>query len=114
MKSLSNKELYHSPNETIVFACIRNEFIRLPYFIEYHKKLGINKFVFIDNNSNDGSTKYLLNRDDCYVFWTDEEYSSSRCGIDWLNLLLNKFSLNRWVLILDADELLIYPKCETN
>jgi hypothetical protein len=114
MKNLSNKELIHSPNETIVFACIRNEVIRLPYFIDYHKKLGIKKFVFVDNNSNDGSTNYLLKRDDCFVFWTDDDYSSSRCGIDWLNVLLNRFSLNRWALILDADELLIYPKCEKN
>jgi len=114
MRYISNVEFKHLPQETVVYACIRNEHERLPYFLDYHKNLGVNKFVIIDNNSTDGGTDYLLARDDCFVFWTDKNYSSSRCGIDWVNKLLKQFSINRWVLILDADELFVYPNCETN
>ncbi len=114
MKYISKIEFEHLPHETVVYACIRNENERLPYFLNYHKNLGIDKFVILDNDSTDGSTDYLLSRDDCYVYWTDDSYSASNCGIEWMNSLLNQLSMNRWVLVLDADELFIYPNCENS
>ncbi len=112
LKPLHKKEFHHEKYEVVVYSCIRNELLRLPYFLEYYRKLGVNKFVFIDNDSTDGGNDFLLNQEDCSVFWTNQSYAESSCGVDWLNYLLNIYSIDRWALIVDADELLIYPHCE--
>ena len=100
-------------DDILAFCCVRNEHLRLPYFIEYHRKLGVNRFFIIDNGSDDGTLDFLLADDQVHVFHTDASYADSRCGVDWLNLLLMKFGTDHWSLTLDADELFIYPECET-
>jgi glycosyltransferase involved in cell wall biosynthesis len=99
-------------NEIIVFACIRNESLRLPYFLQYHRSIGADRFVFVDNFSTDGTVDYLLSQSDVHVYYTEESYANSNCGVDWLNALLNHHGTGHWTLTLDADELLIYPNCE--
>lgn len=100
-------------SEIIAFSCIRNELLRLPYFLKYHRDLGIDRFIFIDNASSDGSTNFLLSQNDVHVFYTEDSYAKSKCGVDWLNELLREYSFNHWALTLDADELFVYPLCET-
>ena len=99
-------------SEIIAFSCVRNEILRLPYFLEYHRQLGVDRFIFIDNASTDGTREFLLSQCDSHVFYTKASYAGSNCGIDWLNQLLSEFGDNNWILTLDADELLIYPLCE--
>lgn len=98
--------------EIISFACVRNETLRLPYFLEYHRNLGVDRFIFVDNASTDGTKEYLLTQDDCFVFYTEDSYAASNCGVDWLNQLVSEFGTNHWILTLEPDELLIYPECE--
>ncbi len=95
-----------------VFACVRNELQRLPYFLQYHRDLGVVHFFIVDNHSDDGSAEFLQQQTDCTLFWTDQPYSASRCGVDWLNAMLDCYAVDRWALVLDADELLVYPNCE--
>jgi hypothetical protein len=99
-------------NEVLCFACVRNEELRLPYFLEYHRRLGVDRFFFIDNASEDRTRSYLLLQKDVHVFLTEESYASSNCGVAWLNCLLARYGPGHWTLTLDADELLIYPRCE--
>lgn len=101
-----------SPGEIITFCCVRNELLRLPYFLEYHRALGVDRFIFVDNASDDGTVDFLLAEKDVHVFYTEESYAKSRCGVDWLNSLLMEFGVGHWTLTLDADELLVYPMCE--
>ncbi|MDO3383258.1 glycosyltransferase family 2 protein [Gilvimarinus algae] len=96
-----------------LFCCVRNETLRLPYFLKYYRTLGFQEFVFVDNASTDGTTQFLLEQDDCTVFWTDQPYSESCCGIDWINQLLSQLEGQQWVLIVDADEILVFPKIES-
>lgn len=99
-------------SEIIAFSCVRNETLRLPYFLEYHRKLGVDRFIFIDNGSTDGTKDFLLSQKDSFVFYTDESYAGSNCGMDWVNHLIQEFGINHWILTLEPDELLVYPKCE--
>ncbi|MDO6746272.1 glycosyltransferase family 2 protein [Gilvimarinus sp. 1_MG-2023] len=113
MKVISKKGRLKPPIDTCpVYCCVRNESLRLPYFLAYYRHLGVSDFIFIDNASNDGTTEFLQKQDDCTVFWTDQPYSKSRCGIDWINQLLEEFDIRQWVLIVDADELLVFPNIE--
>jgi glycosyltransferase involved in cell wall biosynthesis len=96
--------------EVICFSTVRNEKNRLPFFLKHYRELGIRQFCFIDNNSTDGTLEYLCEQPDGAVWISSHGYRASRFGTDWLNYLLNKYARNQWVLIVDADEVLIYPE----
>src|SRR5262245_53663554 len=38
----------------ILVAVVRNEIQRLPGFLSHYRRLGIDRFMFIDNDSSDG------------------------------------------------------------
>lgn len=112
MRQIDKKKITFKDWEIITFCCVRNEILRLPYFLEYHRKLGVDRFIFVDNASTDGTTEFLLNQKGVHVFYTEESYAESHCGIDWLNKLQSEYGVNHWTLSLDADELFTYPRCE--
>jgi Glycosyl transferase family 2 len=97
----------------LLFVTVRNERIRLPYFLEYYRKLGVNHFLIIDNGSDDGSRDYLAAQSDVSLWATGEGYRQSRYGMDWLMQLLRRHGSGNWCLTVDVDEFLVYPFCET-
>lgn len=102
------------PGTVLCVSCIRNELERLPHFLSHHRSLGVGHFLFVVNESHDGSAEYLLDQPDCSVWSTDAGYKAARFGMDWLGFLLLTYGSGRWCLTLDADELLIYPHWETH
>ena len=112
LRQLDGRSAKPRKGEILAFSAMRDERLRVPYFLDYHKALGVNRFYIVDNGSTDGTTDYLLNREDCHVFYTEASFAASRCGVEWLNRLISKFGTGHWGLVLDADELLVYPHCE--
>ena len=94
--------------DILLFACMRNEEARLPYFLDYYRKLGVAHFLIVDNNSTD-TTRAVLQAPDISVWSTDHSYRLSRFGMDWLTWLQIRFGHGHWCLTVDADELLVYP-----
>ena len=94
------------------FLTLRNEISRLPYFLEHHRKIGIDHFLVVDNHSTDGSREWLAAQPDVSLWTTKASYKSSRFGMDWLGWLHMRYGHNHWCLTLDADELFIYPDYE--
>ncbi|MDP3959400.1 MAG: glycosyltransferase family 2 protein, partial [Pseudorhodobacter sp.] len=43
------------PSDILLFSTLRNERVRLPYFLKYYREMGINHFLIVDNGSDDGS-----------------------------------------------------------
>ncbi len=101
-----------SKGGVICFSTVRNEKFRLPYFLKHYRGLGVQEFYFVDNGSTDGTFEYLSEQPDTAIWASSYGYRDSRFGTDWLNYLLNKYGRNKWVLVVDADELLIYPEWE--
>ncbi|WP_170564119.1 glycosyltransferase family 2 protein [Ruegeria atlantica] len=99
--------------DILLVSVIRNEKIRLPYFLDYYRRLGINHFLFVDNASDDGSLEYLSEQPDVSVWRADASYRRASFGVDWTNYLLRKFAHRHWVLTVDPDEFFIYPFCDT-
>lgn len=95
------------------FACLRNEITRLPWFLDHHRRLGVEHFLIVDNASDDGSIDFLRNQSDVSVWTTSHSYRLSRFGLDWITLLQMKYGHGHWCLTVDADELLIYPYWQT-
>lgn len=93
-----------------VFAVIRDELAKLPWFMAYYRQLGCQAFLFIDNGSTDGSTELLRQQPDVMLYRTDSaKFRGSRSGRDWVNALTKKHAMGKWVLCVDADELLSWP-----
>ena len=99
-------------DEIVVVTTVRNEYARLPHFLDYYRRQGVGRFLVIDNDSSDGTADLLRSQTDCHVFHTRNSYRDSRFGIAWQNTLLDTYGVGRWCLTVDADELLVYPHCE--
>jgi len=101
------------PGAILAFVTVRNEAVRLPYFIEHHRRLGVDHFLVVDNDSNDGCRDWLAQQGDVSLWVTKAGYKQSRFGLDWLTWLQRRHGHGHWCLTLDADEILIYPYWET-
>ena len=98
----------------VLLACVvRNEKIRLPYFLSYYRKMGVRHFLFVDNDSVDGTGEYLASHPDVSVWHTCASYKHSTYGVDWTNYLLRTYAHGHWVLTVDPDEFFVYPFCDT-
>ena len=113
LKPVSNNTAAIRRDDILLMSVVRNEKIRLPYFLEYYRKLGINHFLFVDNDSDDGSYEFLKAQPDVSVWRTKTSYKRAAFGLDWSNYLLRKYANGHWVLTVDPDEFFIYPFCDT-
>jgi glycosyltransferase involved in cell wall biosynthesis len=96
----------------IVMALVRDEIMRLPYFIQYYRELGCAGFIFFDDGSTDGSNQFMLDQSDVMLIEVQGLSYSRAYGIDWINAVVNRIALGRWVLKVDLDELLYWPGSE--
>jgi len=96
-----------------LFSTMRNEALRLPYFLEYYRKLGVDQFFIVDNGSTDGTHELLKAQPDVSLWHTEASYRRAKFGVLWLNNLLNEFGHKHWCLVVDVDELFTYPHHST-
>src|SRR6056297_60807 len=101
------------PNDVLCFCTLRNERPRLKFFLTYYRERGISHFLFVDNDSDDGTREYLAEQPDCSVWTTFDSYKRARFGMDWLNRLLRLYGHGHWCLTVDPDEFLVYPFSDT-
>jgi len=101
------------PRDVLVFATLRNERVRLPYFLKYYRDLGAGHFLMVDNGSDDGSREYLAEQPDVSLWTTAESYKRARFGVDWTNRLQMRHGHGHWCLVVDVDEFFVYPFCDT-
>ncbi len=102
----------HAEKDLVCCVVVRNESIRLPYFLDYHRSKGVTKFLIVDNDSTDETLSYLLSQPDVYTWQTAFSYRQANYGAAWWQLLLDAYCHRLWVLIVDADELFYYPNCD--
>jgi len=110
---LKNRTSDIHSDDILLFCTLRNERIRLPYFLEYYRNLGINQFLMVENNSDDGSREYLEGQPDVSLWTTDQSYKRSKFGVDWLNALQSRYGVGHWTLVVDVDEFFVYPFCDS-
>ncbi len=110
LKKLDNQIVPNSKGETRLFIIVKNEEIRLPYFLNYYFKRGIDRVLLVDNSSTDDTVSIALQKNNVHVFQTDETYENHW---NWVELLLDKYGKDNWCLVVDADELFYYPSSES-
>ncbi|WP_424832167.1 glycosyltransferase family 2 protein [Ruegeria sp.] len=110
---LSDKTRLIAPGGVLAFTTLRNEMTRLPWFFRHYRRLGIDHFLMVDNNSNDGTVEFLLDQPDVSLWQTGASYRAARFGVDWLTWLQMRYGHGQWTLTVDADELLVYAHHDT-
>ena len=113
LKSVQDRTKQIKKGDILVFSTLRNEDIRLPYFLKYYREMGVNHFIMVDNDSDDGGGAYLADQQDVSLWTTKGSYKRARFGVDWLNWLQMKYAHGHWCLVVDLDEFLVYPFCDT-
>lgn len=71
--------------DILLFCTIRNESERLDWFLHHYRQLGVQHFIFVDNDSTDDTRARLLTQPDVTVYATPASYKSARFGLDWIN-----------------------------
>jgi hypothetical protein len=95
----------------MLVCAVKDDIERIKMQVEYHRKIGIKHFAYIDNMSTDGTFEWLLAQPDVSLFRTDEIYNASSMNA-WRKQVMDIYGYDRWYLILDSDELFIYPGIE--
>jgi hypothetical protein len=113
LERLDDRELTIHPGEIICGMTVRDEEDLLPYFLDYHERLGIDRFLVVDNMSRDATRDILLSNPKVHVWQTPMRFWPSSCGSAWIEALFRSYARGHWCLLVDADELFYYPQVET-
>ncbi len=113
LKTVQNHTANIRPGDVLLVSTMRNEKVRLPYFLSYYRDLGVGHFLFVDNDSDDGTLDYLAGQEDISVWSTGASYKRSAFGVDWVNWLNRRYAHGHWTLVVDPDEFFVYPFCDT-
>lgn len=101
LTSAVNRTSAIEKRDILVFSTFRNEAPRLPYFLKYYRDLGVDHFLMVDNDSDDGGAEFLREQPDVSLWSTKSSYKRARFGVDWLNHLQRKYAHGHWTLVVD-------------
>jgi len=97
-----------SRRAVLLAAVVRNEIHRLPGFLRHYRGLGIDRFIVIDNDSTDGSPELLGGEGDVDLWQARGSYFAAHKGRLWAEAIVQGIARGHWILMADADELLVY------
>lgn len=112
LSRLDDRPLEPFGDEIRLFTVVRDELPRLPWFLDYYRALGVDRFIFVDNGSIDGTREFLSEQADVHLFHTTTPYTEGMCGMVWVNALGRDFCREGWLLYVDVDEALVYSDVE--
>lgn len=92
------------PDKVTLVCVIKNDLIRLKMQLKYYRQKGIEQFVFLDDNSDDGTFQHLMQQPDTLVIKSKLSYTTVRRQV-WINKIFDILGYNRWYLVVDSDEL---------
>jgi hypothetical protein len=92
----------------VIISVVRNEMRRLSSFLAHYRRLGADRFLIVDNASNDGTDRFLSEQPDVDLWLATGSYLAAHQGRMWTDGLAHAIARGRWVMIVDADEFLVY------
>lgn len=100
-------------SDVLLVCCLRNERVRMPVFLDYYRKMGVDHFLIVDNDSDDGFVDWVCQFEDVSVWTTTASYKAANFGMHWCNYLLGRYGSGHLCVTVDPDEFLVYPFMET-
>jgi Glycosyl transferase family 2/Methyltransferase domain len=113
LERVEDREISIEQREILCAATVRDEADLLPYFLQYHEDLGVDRFLVVDNLSEDGTRELLLDHPKVHLWQTGMRYWPANAGTAWIEVLFRAFARGHWCLVVDPDELFYYPDVET-
>jgi Glycosyl transferase family 2/Methyltransferase domain len=113
LERVDDREISIAEHELLCGVTVRDEADLLPHFLEYHERLGIDRFLVVDNLSQDGTRELLLDHPKVHLWQTGMRYWPANAGTSWIEVLFRAFARRHWCLVVDPDELFYYPEVET-
>jgi hypothetical protein len=98
--------------DILCIAVMRDEMLRLSDFFRHYRALGVDRFAIVDDHSTDGTLEFALEQPNTTVYRTRESYEAGRYGAWWASWVAMREGLGHWCVIADADEHLVYDRCE--
>jgi hypothetical protein len=99
------------PQEQAKMPCVvlaHNELLILPEFLRHYREIGVDRFLIVDDHSTDGSLEFLRDQPDVTVFAPVEGSTFRKDKRFWRAELLDTYCSDKWVVVPDADEHLVY------
>lgn len=103
-------------------AVVRNEMYFLPAFLAHYRNLGVERFIFLDDRSDDGTLEYILAQPDVIALASSYRYGDTvsspwsneskdvRMLYIWRTLMMERFCTDEWCLHVDMDEFVHLPE----
>jgi hypothetical protein len=113
LERVDDREISIAGHEILCGVTVRDEVDLLPYFLQYHESLGVDRFLVVDNLSRDGTRELLLENPKVHLWQTGMRYWPANAGTAWIEVLFRAFARGHWCLVVDPDELFYYPDVET-
>ena len=95
----------------IVVLCVKNDIRRIQMLVDHYRKLGVVKFAILDNESNDGTFEWMLSQPEIDLYQCSNPYQSF-VKEGWINRLISYYGFDRWYIVTDSDELVVYQDME--
>lgn len=95
-----------------LIVATRNSRVLVPSFLNHYRRLGVTRFLVVDEHSSDGTRELLLDQGDVDVFSPSLNYSDALRGKLWREAIVQRYGRGRWYVNVDIDEYLIYEKYE--
>jgi hypothetical protein len=106
-----------------VCAIVHDEMFFLPAFLEHYRRLGVDRFVILDDASTDGTPGFLAGEPDVMVVASRIRYfeqvayppealariRETRAVRLWRDQMLDQFCAGQWAVVVDPDEFLALP-----
>lgn len=100
-----------SVDSPIYLCVVKDDLERIKMSYEHHSKIGVKHFVYIDNGSTDGTLEWLMQQENVSVYQTLDSFIMW-AKVAWISKVITHIGFDRWYLVLDSDELFVYPGCE--
>ncbi len=99
-------------DEVLLICVVRNASKYLPSFLAHYRSLGLRRFAFVDDQSDDETRSLLLQEDGVDIFESNVRFGAAARGLIWRDMLVDLYGRNRWYVSVDVDEYLVFPGSE--
>lgn len=91
-------------NDITALVVVKDVAVRLEMFLQHGRKIGIDRFVILDNGCGQDVLDWLAQQEDVDLYHTDDKFQTlAKDG--WINRLISLYGRNKWYFQLDSDEL---------
>jgi len=100
-----------APRDIVLICAVYNAAHEIRQFLTHYRGLGVARFAFVDDGSDDGTVDILHAQDDVDLFTSNVDYGEGR-DLVWRQMLVDRYGPDRWYVSVDSDEYLFFEDSE--